>query len=1136
MLLRDAVGKATPSTRMVHRDRPLGAVRHKDDPGTDPLIPDLVKPGIEDGIQDPFDYRDLNEDSLPKMKAGDKKDDDDPGTQDVSPPNQSAVDIGPLDVIVPQDEFGKIEKRISGNSPIGLNALGRSLADKLAGRIAAKGCLDVLYSSTLARGVETVQPILKACPTTKYAGAESDLCPWRLGVYEGKEPKDVKGQIVYFIEHPDEVPPGAGADGKPAESFDAAKERQLGFFRRVYADYTADPTLKIGIQTHSRGQELLQAWVDADCPDDYELDEKDVIHPDDRPHATMMRWHKDDIKDVDLDSDDPLKPGVYLILHSLTDDDTDDGNPELEDAEKFDPSQPRGADGKFGTGFHGTSIKAANSILKSGLKASVENGKSTWACTTLNKEEAKAYGNGSKRDYAVVLVDVKKSGMQEASWNANYRVSRSDVPASAIIGVELYKAGSDTPYKTVKKADDAGTGYIVVFPDDEIEKLDQQRDDRGRFGSGNSVTADLKSTQAEHDRLKDHPARSGGNVSASAESAFMRDVDKFGDRVGRLVNTNTSALMSVKYSTGSSAYRAASNQLDAARSMMHEAQSREGDERMWRVDTALSGFHSALLYTSKVLGSKWVGKAGEHIGKDAHVNHMLTRRVYMPPIEVHRAAKSALDAGVSVIDVTYPLAESRGLDLEHVKMVADFFAASESATAPLITRNAYGGVNAVKWAAKVISKAHKEWPSWVGVDWDGTLVELTVGSYDGTASGKPIPAMVAKVKAMLAEGKSVRIFTARVADDVDGKKAGAIKARCVEMFGRELPVTNEKDPGMVKLIDDRAVNADEVNKAGSGVMVSLWLDPSIAEKLTVPGGEDAKEMHVTLAYLGKLDALDMSALPGLEQAVKAYAAMHAPLEGVIAGPTRFHAKPQTEGRDVCVATFEHPGIQEFRAGLVDAIKAAGVDVPRVFAYTPHVTLKYIAPDADMPTQRVEPLPVTFRALTLSVGGARKEYTLSGTVVKYSPDQPRAADGEFGSGSGGRAKASDRVERARKSAVLIGTKEQAIADRAEQKLSDALGVPRTKDNSAFDLKNDDVGIECKCLLVGAHEKITMSKSALARKVAEVRDDDIRGYTVVADMRGGRERASYYYKEGFGSFRLGSMTKVTLSELRSVVRGS
>lgn len=152
-------------------------------------------------------------------------------------------------------------------------------------------------------------------------------------------------------------------------------------------------------------------------------------------------------------------------------------------------------------------------------------------------------------------------------------------------------------------------------------------------------------------------------------------------------------------------------------------------------------------------------------------------------------------------------------------------------------------------------------------------------------------------------------------------------------------------------------------------------------------------------------------------------------------------------------------------------------------------------------------------------------------------EPRNEKGEWTSGGDGMSPeeaGKARVERAKASAVRTGQHEQAIADRSEAVLSQALGVPRTPDNQAFDLENDDVGIEVKTLVNGKNEKITMSKTALGRKLAAI--EDRQGYTVVVDRRSGglTGQATYYYRKGFGSFRLGSMTKTTLSELRAIMR--
>jgi hypothetical protein len=94
---------------------------------------------------------------------------------------------------------------------------------------------------------------------------------------------------------------------------------------------------------------------------------------------------------------------------------------------------------------------------------------------------------------------------------------------------------------------------------------------------------------------------------------------------------------------------------------------------------------------------------------------------------------------------------------------------------------------------------------WIGVDLDGTLAEYH-GWVAADHIGPPIPAMVERVKAWLAEGRQVRIFTARVSDPAETIEP--IKAWCREHLGRELPVTNVKDYGMVELWDDRAVTVE----------------------------------------------------------------------------------------------------------------------------------------------------------------------------------------------------------------------------------------------------------------------------------------------------------------------------------------
>jgi len=93
--------------------------------------------------------------------------------------------------------------------------------------------------------------------------------------------------------------------------------------------------------------------------------------------------------------------------------------------------------------------------------------------------------------------------------------------------------------------------------------------------------------------------------------------------------------------------------------------------------------------------------------------------------------------------------------------------------------------------------------SWTAVDLDGTLAEYH--GWQGDLIGDPIDPMLQRVRKMIRDGKDVRIFTARMYHDDDGRHRKAIEAWCFEHTGKVLPITNCKDYGMLELYDDRAI-------------------------------------------------------------------------------------------------------------------------------------------------------------------------------------------------------------------------------------------------------------------------------------------------------------------------------------------
>lgn len=98
----------------------------------------------------------------------------------------------------------------------------------------------------------------------------------------------------------------------------------------------------------------------------------------------------------------------------------------------------------------------------------------------------------------------------------------------------------------------------------------------------------------------------------------------------------------------------------------------------------------------------------------------------------------------------------------------------------------------------------KAWiDAWIGVDLDGTLARSD--SAHGDNIGEPIEPMVRRVKEWVVTGINVKIMTARVCCGDPQDQRSKIEQWCAKHIGTVLPITNEKDYGMIELWDDRAV-------------------------------------------------------------------------------------------------------------------------------------------------------------------------------------------------------------------------------------------------------------------------------------------------------------------------------------------
>lgn len=117
-------------------------------------------------------------------------------------------------------------------------------------------------------------------------------------------------------------------------------------------------------------------------------------------------------------------------------------------------------------------------------------------------------------------------------------------------------------------------------------------------------------------------------------------------------------------------------------------------------------------------------------------------------------------------------------------------------------------VKSTEKKAKPISVVVDEirWPSWIGVDLDNTLEIPVEGDFNPLIIGPPNPAMVERVKKALQSGQTVKVFTARLAveEPLRSQIRKVISKWTLQHVGQKLESTNEKDPGLIEIWDDRA--------------------------------------------------------------------------------------------------------------------------------------------------------------------------------------------------------------------------------------------------------------------------------------------------------------------------------------------
>lgn len=167
-----------------------------------------------------------------------------------------------------------------------------------------------------------------------------------------------------------------------------------------------------------------------------------------------------------------------------------------------------------------------------------------------------------------------------------------------------------------------------------------------------------------------------------------------------------------------------------------------------------------------------------------------------------------------------------------------------------------------------------------------------------------------------------------------------------------------------------------LEEAHTSAVIGLWLEPAVAKKLALPGGEKPGELHMTLCYLGKAKKLGKEKIASIRSACRELAAEQEPLEGKVDGTGRFEASEHSDGKDVLYAKPRVPDLVGFRGRLARRLEKDGVKVADDFTFKPHITLAYVDP-GEKKDPEVPRTSLRFDHLVLALGNKQEKIAFGG---------------------------------------------------------------------------------------------------------------------------------------------------------------
>jgi len=258
---------------------------------------------------------------------------------------------------------------------------------------------------------------------------------------------------------------------------------------------------------------------------------------------------------------------------------------------------------------------------------------------------------------------------------------------------------------------------------------------------------------------------------------------------------------------------------------------------------------------------------------------------------------------------------------------------------------------------------------------------------------RPDPTVVGHHARAIASGRPVAPATVRymAGPSAPQPQLPALPEAALDAIGGEAGIAWARRVSAMLDAADRAATAG----AGphTGVAVVLPIDGATAAFVELPNGLPAADAHVTLVFLGKVDAFTEADRARLTDVVNAWAAETPALPARFSGIGRFTG-PADEG-DPVYLSVDAPGLTGARENLVGRLRAAGFGPASQHGFDPHATLAYLPAEAPTPTLPFSlPLALTLDRASLWWGDDRSHApALTGTADPTTLDARETLHGE-----------------------------------------------------------------------------------------------------------------------------------------------